>query len=302
MGTSHLHDSPEGGATSLALVALVALIILSPPDAAAQTAKSPLKPDAAPAGNAEKGKQAFTSHGCNACHGAAGEGSPQPFAGGPPIGPPPISYAAFARYVRLPTGQMPPFNVQKVPDPELADIYAFLQAQPARADEAAPAGNAQNGKQLYVRYGCYECHGRVGQGATQTGGSQIGPPPIPFSWFSRYVRHPAGQMPPYTAKVVPDAELADIYAFLMSVPVPPDAKDIPLLNQCRRVRRAPGEGSNAARTLGALRRQTPPPTFRAPLRTSASAQTAFRVGPRHSRSRRSSPLRKCGPEDRNSDG
>jgi hypothetical protein len=37
-------------------------------------------------------------------------------------------------------------------------------------------------------------------------------------------------MPPYTAKVLTDAELADIQAFLEALPVPPAAKTIPLLN------------------------------------------------------------------------
>jgi hypothetical protein len=36
-------------------------------------------------------------------------------------------------------------------------------------------------------------------------------------------------MPPYTAKVLSDSELADIYAFLRSVPKPPNAQSIPLL-------------------------------------------------------------------------
>jgi hypothetical protein len=37
-------------------------------------------------------------------------------------------------------------------------------------------------------------------------------------------------MPPYTAKVASDQDLADIYAYLKSFPTPPPAKDIPLLN------------------------------------------------------------------------
>jgi hypothetical protein len=38
-------------------------------------------------------------------------------------------------------------------------------------------------------------------------------------------------MPPYTSKVVSDAELGDIYAFLKSIRQPPQVKSIPLLNQ-----------------------------------------------------------------------
>jgi hypothetical protein len=44
------------------------------------------------------------------------------------------------------------------------------------------------------------------------------------------MRHPAAEMPPYTSKIVSDAELADIYAFLESLPQPAPVKNIPLLN------------------------------------------------------------------------
>jgi mono/diheme cytochrome c family protein len=45
------------------------------------------------------------------------------------------------------------------------------------------------------------------------------------------VRQPTGEMPPYTKKVVTDQELADIYAYLQSIPQPPPAKSIPILNK-----------------------------------------------------------------------
>jgi len=90
-------------------------------------------------------------------------------------------------------------------------------------------GNAENGKQLYTSSGCYECHGRQAQGSRYSG-PRIGPSPLPFPMFKEYVRAPKGQMPPYTGKVLTDAELADIHAFLESLPVPPAAKTIPLLN------------------------------------------------------------------------
>ncbi len=92
--------------------------------------------------------------------------------------------------------------------------------------EATPAGNAENGKRLFNKIGCYECHGREGQGSTMSG-PRIAPDPIPFDALTRYVRKPTGEMPPFTAKVVSDQELADIYAFLQSRPHPPEAKNIP---------------------------------------------------------------------------
>jgi mono/diheme cytochrome c family protein len=93
---------------------------------------------------------------------------------------------------------------------------------------AAVHGNAKNGKRLYDSYGCYECHGEQGQGSPLTGPS-IGPEPMNFTAFVRYIRRPRGQMPPYTGRITSDAELDDIYAFLQSLPHPPDAKDVPLL-------------------------------------------------------------------------
>jgi mono/diheme cytochrome c family protein len=97
---------------------------------------------------------------------------------------------------------------------------------PQRPANAAPAGNADEGKKLFVGDGCYQCHGYEAQGSSATG-PRLGPRPIAFAAFSRYVRQPTGQMPPYTAKVVSDSDLANIYAFVQSRPEP--AKEIPLL-------------------------------------------------------------------------
>jgi ubiquinol-cytochrome c reductase cytochrome c subunit len=95
-------------------------------------------------------------------------------------------------------------------------------------DEKPPAGNAQNGKKLFTSYGCFECHGHQAEG-TSVGGPRLGPNPISFSAFNRYVRQPTGQMPPFTIKVTSDAELADIFAFLQSLPQPPKADSLPAL-------------------------------------------------------------------------
>ena len=109
-------------------------------------------------------------------------------------------------------------------------MRAFLMMTFAAALFAqAPTGDAQNGRKLFENYGCYQCHGREAQGGLGTG-PRLGPKPIPFAALQRYVRQPGGQMPPYTAKVVSDKDLADIYAFLQLVKVPPPVKDIPLLN------------------------------------------------------------------------
>ena len=106
-------------------------------------------------------------------------------------------------------------------------IVAAASAQaPAAQPNAAPPGNAETGKKLFVSYGCYQCHGYEAQGSSATG-PRLGPRPIAYTAFSRYVRQPTGQMPPYTTKVVSDADLANIYAFVAARPAPP--ANVPLL-------------------------------------------------------------------------
>ena len=112
-----------------------------------------------------------------------------------------------------------------------------LSAMPAKVQSTAQtskpaakaAGNAANGRRLFKKDGCYQCHGFEAQGSL-TSGPRIGPDPIPLEVLIQYVRKPTGQMPPYTEKVISDKELTDIYAFLKSLPQPPDAKTIPLLH------------------------------------------------------------------------
>ena len=89
---------------------------------------------------------------------------------------------------------------------------------------AQDAGNADNGKKLFFKNGCYECHGTMGQGGT---GPRLAPKPLAAAALTAYVRKPGAGMPPYSAKVMSDAEAADIRAYLATIPEPP--KNIPLL-------------------------------------------------------------------------
>ena len=98
---------------------------------------------------------------------------------------------------------------------------------PANAQSApAPAGSAENGKKIFTAYGCWQCHGYMAQGGA---GARLAPRPIAFAAFSKYVRRPTDQMPPFTSKVVSDQELADIYAFLLTIPPPPAVNTIAIL-------------------------------------------------------------------------
>jgi hypothetical protein len=44
------------------------------------------------------------------------------------------------------------------------------------------------------------------------------------------VRSTNRAMPPYSDRILAENDLEDIYAYLQSIPKPPDAKTIPLLN------------------------------------------------------------------------
>jgi mono/diheme cytochrome c family protein len=101
----------------------------------------------------------------------------------------------------------------------------------AAAAQDAPQGNATNGKRIYLADGCFTCHGRSGQG-----GAYNGPAPIlahtalPFDGFRGQVRNPSDDMPAYSEAVLSDRDIADIFAFVQSLPGPGAPKDIAILN------------------------------------------------------------------------
>ena len=97
-----------------------------------------------------------------------------------------------------------------------------------QTSEPAGSGNASAGKALYEKYGCWACHGYAGQGG---GGPRLAPKPLALARFKAIVRRPPSQMPPYTEKVMSDAELADIHAYLGTIPAPRDPSTIPLLQE-----------------------------------------------------------------------
>jgi mono/diheme cytochrome c family protein len=102
-----------------------------------------------------------------------------------------------------------------------------LAQTPAQPQTAPPSGNAQTGKDLYVRYSCYACHSYDGHGGA---GARLVPLPMNTARFTAYIRNPPRpQMPAYSTKLLSDAQLADIWAYIKSLPVSPEAKDIPLL-------------------------------------------------------------------------
>lgn len=93
----------------------------------------------------------------------------------------------------------------------------------------APHADAKRGKRLFLRDGCYACHGTQGAGGG-IAGPQLAPDPPPFEAVLAQLRAPANRMPLYTKKVLSDADAADIYAYLKSIPPGRPSSRIPLLN------------------------------------------------------------------------
>jgi mono/diheme cytochrome c family protein len=214
------HDFPRwimvfGVAALLLPIALAAV--------SAQNAKP------AQAGNADNGKLLFASAGCAACHGNLAKGVNGL---GPQISPPPFAIIDFINFVRDPSEAMRPYSREELADAQLDDIYAYLQTLSPNSNTSAAnlTGNAETGKRLFMRDGCYECHGILGQGANGYG-PRIGPNPISIQATMNYIRKPTGNMPPYTAKIVSDQDVADMYAYLKSVARPVDIKNIPLFTK-----------------------------------------------------------------------
>jgi mono/diheme cytochrome c family protein len=104
---------------------------------------------------------------------------------------------------------------------------AWSAAQVPSAQQP-PAGDRARGARLYVDRACWQCHGLAAQGGGIAGPRLAGRVQV-FAAFAQYVRKPAEEMIPYTAKVLPDHELADIFAWLTGLPPPPSADSLPLL-------------------------------------------------------------------------
>ncbi len=111
----------------------------------------------------------------------------------------------------------------------LTTLALAMTLGPLDAQTTAPQGDATRGKASFVAYGCYECHGTLGQGNYMSA-PHIAPHPIPYVALIAYIRRPSGEMPSYAATILPDKDVADIYAYLSSIPAAKTAAAIPALS------------------------------------------------------------------------
>src|SRR5207253_2111547 len=66
----------------------------------------------------------------------------------------------------------------------LGSVLGAQTPAPAQ-NNAAPKGDAANGKKIFASYGCYQCHGYEGQGGV---GARLAPKPLAYQAFAKYVR------------------------------------------------------------------------------------------------------------------
>ena len=96
---------------------------------------------------------------------------------------------------------------------------------------AAFAASAEKGKALFMKNGCWQCHGTQGQGSVATSaGKVLAPDTMPLETFIAFVRTTNRAMPPYREAILSNEDLTDIHAYLESIPKPANYKTIPLLN------------------------------------------------------------------------
>jgi ubiquinol-cytochrome c reductase cytochrome c subunit len=99
-------------------------------------------------------------------------------------------------------------------------VFAFGAAQA----QDTPKGDPKAGLAEFQKLGCYTCHGIIGQGTLRDGprlNAALGYPAV-----LAQLRNPRYEMPIYTASQISDSGVADIFAYLASIPKGPDQKSI----------------------------------------------------------------------------
>ena len=109
-----------------------------------------------------------------------------------------------------------------------AAVVVAMAAGPLLAQAPTLVGDAQRGAPLFTdKYNCYACHGFD----AQTGERRLVPLNYTQDGFIQFVqKSPLPQMPAFAD--VPAQDLADIYAYIRSLPADaPPLKDLPELQR-----------------------------------------------------------------------
>ena len=107
----------------------------------------------------------------------------------------------------------------------LLGVALAMVSSAAVAQSASPAGDAKAGLAAFQKYGCYTCHGIIGQG-TLRDGPHLNAAALGYPALLAQLRTPRYEMPAYTEVQISDKGVADIFAYLTTLPKPPDVKSI----------------------------------------------------------------------------
>jgi mono/diheme cytochrome c family protein len=157
----------------------------------------------APTAAAAPERDPWSTWACAGCHGRDGRGG-----SGPGLVGTAWPFAQFQAVVRGGARGMPAFSEAQISDETLQAMYDWLQAQaegPAPAAQPAP----------WVQAGCGACHGANAEGATAT---RLTGEDLSYDEFQRVVRGGEEGMPAYSASQVSDADLRQMYDWLMALP------------------------------------------------------------------------------------
>lgn len=175
----------------------------------------------------ERGSTLFVSKGCFQCHGYVGQGA---LWLAPRLAPSRLSREDFRRYVRSPTGSMPPYGASLLTDAELDAILVYLgtihAGRPA-SDIPALAGYVRQsagatspthvaasapapGAGLYSR-NCAACHGARLEGGV---GPRLSGPTRSAEAVAATIRAPPAGMPSLYPSALSDADVAAIAAYV----------------------------------------------------------------------------------------
>ncbi|MDX2145754.1 MAG: cytochrome c [Rhodospirillaceae bacterium] len=110
-------------------------------------------------------------------------------------------------------------------------IYGLAVATFIISDLAAAEPSAKRGRELYMTIGCVHCHGTMGQGSNA--GLKLAPEPLPAEAIAQFIRATNTTMPAYSEHVLNDVDVADIAAFLATIPASKSADEIPALKNLK---------------------------------------------------------------------
>jgi mono/diheme cytochrome c family protein len=213
----------------VAAVLIAAALATGAGTLSAQTAPGTATSANPPAGDAKRGHDLYVAMGCYECHnyqGQAGGGRGAGARPGPNIAPAPLPYPAYVKQLRTPRGTMPPYDARLMSDRDLADVYAYLAAQPPAKDPHAiallasvttgAAGGAPSavsrGAEVYAA-NCASCHGASGQGGAGPSLKNESARKDAAA-AAAFVKNPVSPMPKLFPSVLNETDVAAVSAYV----------------------------------------------------------------------------------------